>query len=436
MGRNKIKELRLRALSFLFISVLLIVVLLFWISYGYIKPFPPRSLVMATGMQGGAFDVFGERYRQILARNKIRLESRLSSGAVENFRLLRDKSQNVQVGFVQGGIAKPEETSDLVSLGSLTYTPLWVFYRGKEVLDDLSQLKGKRIAIGPEGSGIQKFAFSLLKAADATGPETVLYEIPYISADNALKDGTVDVVMAFGAADNRWVSRLLHAKDIKLMNFTQAETYTRLFPDLAHVILPKGILSLSRKFPASDIHLLSPRVDLIVRKDLHPALVYLLLKASVEIHGGAGWVHKAGEFPALIKQDFLISDQAQRFYKSGGSLLHDYLPFWVATFIDRMMLIIIPLGILLIPLIGIMPWIYTWGNRSKYYRWYRELRNIEKIITQDMSPESIRDLLARIDQIEETVSGIRVSIAFYDEIFILKEHIDMVRRRLLSLAHP
>ncbi|MCX5804288.1 MAG: C4-dicarboxylate ABC transporter substrate-binding protein [Proteobacteria bacterium] len=352
MGRNKIRELTPKVLSFAVISVLLIVALLFWVSYHYVKPFPPKSLIMATGSQGGAFAFFGERYRQILARDNIRLELRLSSGAVENLQLLRDKSQKVEAGFVQGGIAKIEETSDLVSLGNLTYTPLWVFYRGNKILDDLSQLNGKRIAIGPEGSGVRKFALDLLKAANVSGPATVFYELPYTSADKAIKEGRLDVVMRFGAADNQFVVSLLNAKDIKLMNFTQAEAYTRLFPDLAHVILPRGVLNPSKSFPASDVHLLSPRVDLIVRKNLHPALVYLLLKASVEIHSGAGWVHKAGEFPSLNKQDFAISEQARRFYKSGGSLLYDYLPFWAATFIDRMILILIPLGVVLIPLIG------------------------------------------------------------------------------------
>ena len=436
MGRNKIRELPSKVLSFVVISVLLIIVLLFWVSYHYVKPFPPKSLVMATGMQGGAFAFFGERYRQILARDNIRLELRSSSGAVENLRLLRDKSQKVEAGFVQGGIAKIEETSDLVSLGNLTYTPLWVFYRGNEILDDLSQLNGKRIAIGPEGSGVRKFALDLLKAANVSGPATVFYELPYTSADKAIKEGRLDAVMAFGAADNQFVVSLLNEKDIKLMNFTQAEPYTRLFPDLAHVILPKGVLNPSKRFPASDVHLLSPRVDLIVRKNLHPALVYLLLKASVEIHSRAGWVHKAGEFPSLNKQDFAISEQARRFYKSGGSLLYDYLPFWAATFIDRMILILIPLGVVLIPLIGIMPWIYTWRNRSKYYRWYRELRNIEREVTQCMQPESVKDLQAKLDRIKETVSRIRVSIAFYDELFTLKEHIHMVRRQLFRVNHP
>ena len=436
MGRNKLRELPSRVLSIVLMVVLFIIVLLFWVSYHYVKPFPPKSLVMATGMQGGGFAFFGERYRQILARDNIRLELRLSSGAVENLRLLRDKSQKVEAGFVQGGIAKSEETSDLVSLGNLTYTPLWVFYRGNKVLDDLSQLNGKKIAIGPEGSGVRKFALDLLKVANASGPATVLYELPYSSNVKAIKEGKVDAVMAFGTADNQYVMSLLNTKSIKLMNFTQAETYSRLFPDLAHVILPRGILNPSKRFPASDIHLLSPRVDLIVNKNLHPALVYLLLKASVEIHNGAGWVHKAGEFPSLNKQDFPISEQARRFYKSGGSMLYDYLPFWAATFIDRMLLVLIPLGVVLIPLIGITPWIFTWRNRSKYYRWYRELRNIEREVTPCMQPETVKELQAKLVRIEETVGKIHVSIAFYDELFILKEHIHMVRRELFRVNHP
>jgi TRAP-type uncharacterized transport system substrate-binding protein len=436
MGRNRIRELPPRVLFIIALSFLLIISAFFWVSYHYIKPFPPKSMVMATGMQGGAFAFFGERYQQILARNHIRLGVRFSSGAVENLRLLRDKSQKVEAGFVQGGIAKAEETSDLVSLGSLTYTPLWVFYRGNETLDDPSQLRGKRIAIGPEGSGIRKFALDLLKVADASGSTTVFYEIPYASSQKAIREGSVDAVMAFGAADNQYVLNLLNTEGIKLMNFSQAETYTRLFPHLAHVILPKGILNPSKKLPPSDIHLVSPRVDLIVQKDLHPALVYLLLKASVEIHSGAGWVHKAGEFPSLNKQDFPISEQAQRFYRSGGSSLYDYLPFWAATFIDRMILLLIPLGVILIPLIGIMPWVYTWRNRSRYYRWYRELRHVEKEIMQRPGPGNIIDLQARIDRIEDGVSKISVSIAFYDELFTLKQHIQMVRCRLLRMNQP
>ena len=313
------------------------------------------------------------------------------------------------------------------------YLPLWVFYRGNETLDDLSQLRGKRINIGPEGSGVRKFALDLLKVAHFPNPLTELYELPHSTSTKAMREGRMDAVMVFGTPDSPMVQEMLQSKDIKLMNFSQAEAYTRLFPGLSHVVLPKGILNLSEKYPPADIHLLASTANLIVRKSLHPALGYLLLKASVEIHGGAGWIHRAGEFPSLKTQDFPISDQAQRFYKSGGSVLYDSLPFWAATFIDRMLLILIPLGVILIPLIGITPWLYTWRNRSKYYHWYRELRDLDRELRDHFRPENSRHYQERLLQLEKAVDRIKISVTFYDEVFILKEHIQMVREKLIRL---
>ena len=403
--------------------------------YHFVRPIPPNTLIMTTGMEGGSFVVFAERYRQVLARDGIRVKLLPSSGMVENLRLLSDESQEIDASFVQGAIGKGEIATNLMSLGSLTYTPLWVFYRGDETLDDLSQLRGKRIGIGPKGSGIQKLSLNLLRTANAADPPTVLYEYPYNASMEAILAGRTDAVMALGSADSQMVMTLLHANGIKLMNFSQAEAYTRHFPALSHVILPRGVLSLPKRFPPSDIHLLSPTANLIVRKSLHPALIYLLLKASMEIHSGAGWVHKAGEFPSLNKQDYPVSEQAERFYKSGGSLLYHYRPFWAATFIDRMILVLIPLGILLFPVIGIMPRIYTWRNRSKYYRWYRELSNIEKELLEHPQPEMLQSFRAHLERIEKAVSDIRVSVGFYDQVFTLKEHIQMVRQKLLRLKH-
>jgi hypothetical protein len=217
------------------------------------------------------------------------------------------------------------------------------------------------------------------------------------------------------------------------MSMSQAEAYTRRFPDLSHVVLPGGVVDPALRFPPSEVHLLSPTTNLIIRKDLHPALIYLLLKASVEIHGGAGWVNKAGEFPTLAKQDDPISDQAQRYYKSGGSWLYAYMPFWAATFIERLTLILVPMGMIIVPLIGIAPWIYTWRNRSKYYPWYRELWKLEKEILGDQSTENIDAYKTRLSRIENAVSGIRTSVAFYDELFILQEHVQIVRLKLDSL---
>jgi TRAP transporter TAXI family solute receptor len=436
MRRNKIRELTPKTALLILIPVLLIIVFIGWASYRFIQPVPPRTLTMTTGMEGGSFAIFGERYRQILARDGIHLKQLPSTGAVDNLRRLKDESRSVDTGFVQDGMAKTEDAANLESLGSLFYTPLWVFYRGDETFDDLSQLRGKRVSIGPEGSGVRKISLDLLKEANVSVPPAVLHEYPNPEAGRALMEGKVDAVLTFGSTDSALVRELITAPGIKLMSMSQAEAYTRLFPHLSHVILPKGILNPSKRFPASDIHLLAPTTNLLVQKDLHPALVYLLLKAAVEIHGGAGWVHRAGEFPSMKTQDFPISEQAKRFYRSGGSWLYGYLPFWAATFVDRMLLVLISIGMVLIPMIGILPWFYTWRNRSKYYRWYRELRELEEELKEHERPENVVDYNARLDRIEEAVCKIRVSVAFYDEVFILKEHIQMVRLKLSRLIEP
>jgi TRAP transporter TAXI family solute receptor len=436
MRRNKIRELTPRAAAIIFIPVLLIIALVCWASYRFLQPMPPRTLTMTTGMEGGSFVIFGERYKEILARDGIHLKLLPSTGAVDNLRRLKDESRSVDAGFVQDGMGKTEDAANLESLGSIFYTPLWVFYRGDETLDDLSQLRGKRVSIGPEGSGVRKISLDLLKAANVSVPPTVLHEYPNPEAGGALMEGKVDAVLTFGYTDSALVRELITAPGIKLMSMSQAEAYTRLFPHLSHVVLPKGILGLSKRFPASDIHLLAPTTNLLVRKDLHPALAYLLMKAAVEIHGGAGWVHRAGEFPSLKTQDFPISEQAQRFFRSGGSWLHGYLPFWAATFVDRMLLVLISIGLVLVPLIGILPWLYTWRNRSKYYHWYRELRELEEELKEHQRPKRVEEYHARLDRIEQGVSRIHVSVAFYDEVFILKEHIEMVRQKLIRLIDP
>jgi len=433
MRQQKIRELPDRTFWRVAVVILLVIMGVFWVSLHFVRPIPPRTLTMTTGMEGGSFAVLGERYRQVLARDGIQLRLLASSGSVENLTRLKDESKIIEVGFVQGGIGKAEPASKLVSLGSVFYSPLWVFSRGEDRLDDLSQLRGKRINIGPEGSGVRRASLALLKAADASDPPTELFELPMADAGKLLKEGRLDAVMTFGSADSALVMELINAPGIQLMNFSQAEAYTRLFPDLSHVVLPKGVLNPSKRWPPEDVHLLSPTTNLIVRDNVHPALVYLLMEAAVEIHRGAGWVHKAGEFPALKTQDFPISDQAQRYFKSGGSVLYDYLPFWAATFLDRMILLLIPLGIVLIPLVGVLPFIYTWRNRSKYYPWYRALKELEEELQANPKLEQIDGYRERLDRIEDAVSRIRVAIAFYDETFLLLEHITAVRQKLARL---
>ena len=232
----------------------------------------PDNLIMTTGFEGGAYAIFGERYQQILAREKIHLELLPSSGSVENLKRLNDKSYRADAGFVQGGTSLPSEANNLVSLGAIGYAPLWIFYRSPETFDYLSELKGKRIAIGPEGSGVRKFAIDLLKLNHSAAPPTVLLDISGAAANKALLEGTVDAVMMIGAEDNALVRELLYTHHVKLMNFRQAEAYTRLIPALSHVVLPQGILDVSKKMPPQEVHLLAVTTNLIVRKGMHPRL--------------------------------------------------------------------------------------------------------------------------------------------------------------------
>ncbi|MCX5809156.1 MAG: C4-dicarboxylate ABC transporter substrate-binding protein [Proteobacteria bacterium] len=431
MRKIKFRDISIRELFTIIIPALLVVLAVFLIAYYVVQPAPPGTIVMTTGIEGRTYAVFGERYKEILARSNVHLELLNSSGSVENFKRLKDKAIAVDVGFVQGGASSGTDAPNLLSLGSITYSPLWVFYTGKETLDDFSQLKGKRIAIGPEGSGLRKLSLDLLKAGNAADLPTILLDIADGAAIKALKEGQIDVVITIGSTDTLFMQELLNAHNVKLMNSGQAEAYTRLVPGLSHVILPKGIINIAKRLPPSGINLVAPTTNLVVRNTLHPALMYLLLDAASEIHGGAGWVNKAGEFPAPKVQDFPLSDQAERFYKTGRPFLLDYLPFWVAVLLDRIVKILIPVLVVIFPLMKILPWFYSWRNRSKLYRLYGELKYLELEITQQLQPEHVVDYYARLDRIEAAANKVSIPLNFYGELYTLKEHIELVRKKVI-----
>jgi TRAP-type uncharacterized transport system substrate-binding protein len=425
--RHRIIFLANRGLLVTLVSGLFVILVSIIIAYHFKVP---DNITMTTGFEGGAYAIFGERYQQILAREKIHLALLPSSGSVENLKRLNDKSHRVDAGFVQGGTSSPSEANNLFSLGSIGYAPLWVFYRGQETFDYLSELKGKRIAIGPEGSGVRKFALDLLKLNNNAAPPTVLLDLTSAAANKALLAGKIDAVMVIGAEDNALVRELLYTPDVQLMSFRQAEAYTRLIPGLSHVVLPQGVLDVSKKMPSQDVHLLAVTTNLIVRKDMHPALTYLLLEAAVEIHGNAGWVNKKGEFPSLKELSFPSSHYAERFYKSGRPFLLDYLPFGIAAFVDRTIFILIPAAIILVPLIRIIPWMYTWRHRRKYQHWYRELKNLELKMVEGPEPEEISGYHEEIDRIEASINRIPAPLAFLNEVNKLHEYVDLVRGKL------
>jgi TRAP transporter TAXI family solute receptor len=417
----------------LFITValpLLAVVVAFWVAALFVKPAPPDNFVMTTGADGGAYHLFAERYRDILKRERITVTLKQSAGSIENFQRLQDAKSGIEVGLIQAGIYPGEPPEGLRSLGAVYYEPLWVFYRGKDEIDKLSQLAGKRVAIGAEGSGTRALALQLLKASGADPSSVDFLPLGGNDAVKALIEETVDAALLVASPDAPIVRELAKAKDVKLANLVQAEAFTRRFPFLTALQLPRGVIDLAADLPARDVTLLATSANLIVKKDFHPALGFLLLQAATEVHGHAGVFQKTGEFPAARESEFLIADEAKRFYKSGTPFLQRYLPFWVANLIERLAVLLLPFVAVLLPLFKILPALIEWRNKSRLFRWYRELKSLESQVGANTEPARLESYLDRLDEIEDGVSNTRVGSQYSDYVYNLRLHIDLVRSRL------
>lgn len=425
--RKQFDQASLRDLVLTIVPLVLIVASAFWLAYQFVKPAPPAWLVMTAGAEGGSYHAFAKRYREILARNDIDVEVRASSGSVENLRRLGEKASGVDAGFVQSGTGSADDLPGLVSLGNLYYEPMWVFYRGNAVLGRLSQLTGKRLAIGPPGSGGRRLALQLLSANEATRKPTVLLDLGIPEAAAALRRREIDAVFVIAGEDSPVVQELLRAPGVRLMNLRQAAAYTRLFPFLSSVVLPQGAIDLVRNIPDQDTTLLAATAMLVAREDLHPALTSLLIQAAIEIHGRPGLFHRPGEFPTAVATDFPLSDEAKRYYQSGPPFLQRYLPFWVAVFVERMVVLLVPLVVILIPLIRILPSAYSWQVKRRIYRWYGELKQLESDLEHDREHAGIAGHLQRLEQIEQGISKLKVPLAYSGEFYHLRQHAEFVR---------
>jgi TRAP-type uncharacterized transport system substrate-binding protein len=395
---------------------------------------PPDTITITSGPKGSMYQRMAERYSKILQRDHVTLRILPSEGSVDNIKRLADRSSKIDIGFVQGGVNKGIATDNLVSLGGIAYEPLFVFYRSGSRSELLSEFGGRRIAVGEVGSGTNTLSLALLAANGiAPGGPTKLLEIDSDTAAKAILDNKVDVVFLMGdSVSTALIRQLLHAPGIKLFSFTQAEAYTRHFTYLNKVTLPKGSIDFGKDTPAHDVFLLAPTIDLIAREDLHPALSDLVLEAAREVHSGPGLLRQKGEFPAPSGQEIRLSDDASRFYKSGKSFLYRYLPFWLASFVNRVVVVLIPMMVLLLPGLRVIPAVYRWRFRFRLTKWYRALMEIERDLMSQPSSGENTALLKRLDNIDEAVSKMKVPGSFADQFYGLRGHIFFVRARLMS----
>ncbi len=421
-------EVAVRELSFVTLIAAVIIGIAFLIAYRFVRPAPPDSFVISTGNPAGAYHLFAQKYRDLLAKEKISVEIRTSAGSIDNLKRLSDDNSGVDVALIQGGVTAPDTEYNLVSLGAIYYEPLWVFYRGDRELRLLTQLLGKRVAVGPPGSGTRALAERLLEAGGISQAKAQLGDAGGMNAAEALISGQLDAAMFVAAPDAPVVQKLLHAPGIRLMNLDHAEAMARRFPYLSAITLPRGMIDLAADIPATDIRMVATTAHLVARADFHPALVSVLLQTATKVHGSAGVFRRAGEFPALRDGDFAQSEDAQRFFKSGPPFLQRYMPFWVANLIERLLVLLVPLIAVLIPVMRIMPAFYDWRIKRRIFRWYRDLKDVEAAIRRHDTDTA--ELLRRLDEIEDGVSDTRVPLTYWDYVYTLRGHIELVRMRL------
>ncbi|MDJ0739043.1 MAG: TAXI family TRAP transporter solute-binding subunit [Gammaproteobacteria bacterium] len=408
----------------------LLVIVAFVVAFQFIKPAPPDRVVMATGSPEGAYHGFARRYAAYLAREGIELELQPTAGSVENIRLLR--AGEVSLALVQGGVETPTDADAdgvaLQSLGSVYYEPLWLFHRRDRTLRDLRDLDGLRVAVGPEGSGTRALVARLLRDNGLAAETANWVGEGGQGAVDALLGGVVDAAFFVISAESPLIELLLRHPEFSAADFARADAYTRRYRFLNSLLLPRGALDLAADIPSRPVRLLAPAANLVVHPDLHPAVIDLMLQAATQVHRDGGWFEEHDEFPQPALLAYPLSAEADRFYEHGPPLLQRFLPFWAASLVDRLKVMLLPLLVLLLPLLKVMPPIYTWRMRARVYRWYDELERAEAGLADGRhEPQWVRD---ELDRIESEVQRVKVPLSFTDQLYHLRQHIDLVRRQI------
>jgi hypothetical protein len=404
------------------------------LAYLWLAPNPPKRVTLATGPGQSAYAEFGKRYQQALKRYGIDVVLLPSGGSPANLRLLR--SGQADVGFVQGGSGERDanEDSGIVSLGSLFVEPVWLFYRAEAAkrlpggaLTSLTQLRDLRVNVGARGSGTPYLMRRLFEANKLEPARMKLSRLDETAAAVAFLDGRLDAIVFASAPESLMVQMLLQTPGVKLMDFSQSEAYARRLPFLTPVVLPRGIVDLAADVPPHDVHLVATTTSLLAREGTHPALQQLFAQAAKDLHGPAGWFNAAGSFPNIEHTEYPVSREAERTLRGGQPFLQRWLPFWLANLVERMWLALGIIVAVLLPLSRIVPPVYEFRIRSRVFRWYGQLRDIEARLQAD--PAEAPQALHELDALDARVGRITVPLAYADELYALRNNIDVVRRK-------
>lgn len=416
----------------------LLTVALLTLTYWWLDPTPPSHVTLATGPGQSAYDEFGKRYAKAMAAYGIEVQLLPSEGSSQNLAWLA--AGKADLGFVQGGTSAlpANDNEGLVSLGSLFVEPVWLFYRVQAaqkvakngILNALTQLKGLRVNVGTEGSGVPSLMGKLFDVNRIDAGAITLSRLEQTPATVAFLNGELDALVFASAPESPMVQMLLQTPGVKLMDFAQSEAYSRRFAFLTPVTLPRGVVDLASDVPAQDVRLVAPTTTLMAREGVHPAVLQLFSQASLEFHGPAGWFNRAHEFPNAANTEFPLSREAERTIRDGVPLMQRYLPFSYANLMERMWLALGIIVAVLLPLSRIVPPLYEFRIRSRVFRWYGQLRDIEN--RAGNSAESAQELADELNRLETRVGKIIVPLSYADELYALRNHIELVRKKLLK----
>ena len=441
----KLVLLSLRDLIVSIGPVVFVVIGLLIAAYWWLDPQPPRRVTLATGPAGSAYAEFGRRYAQALALEGIQVELRASDGSLDNLQLLRNGGADL--GFVRGGSADvvADERAGLTSLGSLFYEPLWVFYRADvaarvdrrtSALTSLAQLRGLRVNVDKHGSGVPEMVDQMLRANRLDTTSLALSHLEPTPAAEALERGSLDAVMFASAPEAALVQRLLRTPGIRLMDFGQSDAYARRFAFLSAVTLPRGVVDLARDLPSHDVSMLAATTSLLARQQTHPALRQLFAQTAQTLHGGAGWFNRARDFPNTRTSELPVSPEGDRAINGTPPFRQRYLPFWASNLVERMWLVLGGLLVLMLPLSRVVPPLYQFRVRSRVFRWYAQLRDIENKVDADRSDTRREALVAELDELDRVVNKVAVPLSYADELYALRHNIRIVRERLMEGDGP
>ncbi len=410
--------------------MILVAFVIVYIGYHYIDPAPPKHIVISAGDPAGNYYAAAKQYQELIKPEGIDLEILTSKGAWENLHRMEDPKSGVDIGFVQDGLGSRQKFPDVSSLGSMFYEPVWIFYRGKKDLNRLSQLSDFRIAVGESGGEIHTMAKKLLNASGITETNSHWMEMKEGEESEALQSGKVDAAFFVASANSPAIQSLIKDPNLRLMSLDQAEAMTRQFPYLHHVVLPHGTVDLGLNIPNKDIDLVAATATLVTRNSIHPALVYLLLRAAQKVHRQPGIFEKKSEFPFDKDFVFPVNAGAKEFFKSGVPFWIKYLPFWLATLMERFIFLILPAAAIVIPMLKLIPRYLNWRIRSRIYKGYGELKLLEDQISPDAKSGKIAEYVERLEVIENRVNQMNFPLDVFDDVYLLREHIHFVRERL------